>query len=106
MQVFGAFTNIGGVAANAAAKWSEGAWQPMGTGFTGTNVLVTGMAIHNGQLHVSGSFQNADGVPAQNMAVWTGSAWLPFSTANDEVREIHSDGTHLYAVGDLDRKSV
>src|SRR5687767_11491679 len=105
VHAFGTFTNIGGIAANSAAKWAPGlpgsGWEALGGGFTGGSVLVSGVAMHNGQLYVSGTFQNADGVPAQNMAVWTGSAWLPFSTANDEVRDIHSDGTHLYAVGDF-----
>jgi hypothetical protein len=101
IQVVGAFTNLGGVAANSVARRSGGAWQAMGGGFTGTNVLVTGIANYNGSLHVSGSFQNADGVPARNMAMWTGSAWLPFSEANDEVRHILTDGTYVYAVGDF-----
>ena len=105
LYAVGAFTNIGGVSANAAAKWAPvligSGWEAMGGGFTGTNVLVTGMAMHNGQLHVSGTFQNADGVAAQNMALWTGSAWSPFSGANGEVRRILTDGTYLYAVGDF-----
>lgn len=105
MYAVGAFTNIGGVAANSAAKWTPvlvgSGWEAMGGGFTGTNVLVTGMAMYNGQLHVSGTFQNADGVPAQNMAAWSGTGWAPFSGANDEVRRIQSDATHLYAVGDF-----
>ena len=101
----GAFTNIGGVAANSAAKWAPvllgSGWEAMGGGFTGTNVLVTGMAMYNGQLHVSGTFQNADGTTAQNMAVWNGTGWTPFSGANDEVRRILTDGTYLYAIGDF-----
>jgi trimeric autotransporter adhesin len=105
VHAFGTFTNIGGIAANSAAKWAPGltgsGWEALGGGFTGGNVLVSGVAMHNGQLHVSGNFQNADGVPAQNMAVWTGTGWAPFSGANNEVRRIHSDGTHLYAAGNF-----
>ena len=105
MYAVGAFTNIGGIAANSVAKQTPvlfgNGWEAMSGGFTGTNVLVTGMAMHNGQLHVSGAFQEADGVPAQNMALWTGSAWLPFSGANGEVRRILTDGAYLYAVGDF-----
>jgi hypothetical protein len=99
LYAVGAFTSLGGVAANAAARWNGSSWQALGTGFGGTNVLVSGITMHNGQIHVSGAFQSAGGVPAQNMAVWNGFEWQPFSGANNEVRRIISDGTSLYAAG-------
>jgi hypothetical protein len=103
IYAIGSFNSLGGVVANSVAKWNSasGQWEAMGDGFTGTNVLVIGIAMYNGQMHVSGTFQNADGVPAQNMAVWNGANWVPFSGANDEVRRILTDGSYLYAVGDF-----
>ncbi|HMJ67207.1 MAG TPA: hypothetical protein VK615_17815, partial [Candidatus Binatia bacterium] len=101
LYAVGSFTTLGGVAANAAAKWNGASWESLGTGFSGTNVLVSGITMHNHQIYVSGIFQTAGGVAAQNMAVWNGFEWQPFSGANDEVRRIISDGTSLYAAGDF-----
>ncbi|MCI0738614.1 MAG: hypothetical protein L0Y72_06180, partial [Gemmataceae bacterium] len=101
LYAVGAFTSIGGVAANAAAKWDGMGWVPWGTGFGGTNVNVSGLVMHNAQIYASGSFQTAGGMPAQNMAVWNGSDWEPFSGANRNVQRILSDGSSLYAAGDF-----
>jgi trimeric autotransporter adhesin len=97
----GDFSAIDGIPAESAARWNGNSWLAWGSGFTGTNVSVTGLVRHQGQIYASGLFQTAGGMAAQNMAVWNGIDWQPFSGANNEVRRLLSDGPTLYAAGDF-----
>lgn len=56
----GAFTSIGGVAANNIAKWNGSAWSALGTGADST---VQALALApNGDIYVGGAFGSAGGV--------------------------------------------
>jgi trimeric autotransporter adhesin len=101
LRAVGDFSTIDGIPAESAARWNGNSWSAWGSGFTGTNVSVTGLVRHQGQIYASGLFQTAGGMAAQNMAVWNGIDWQPFSGANNEVRRLLSDGPTLYAAGDF-----
>lgn len=66
----GEFTMAGGTSANKIARWTGGAWQPMGSGVSG-NVYC--MLFHNGELYIGGTFNSVDGVAANNVAMYDGS---------------------------------
>lgn len=71
----GAFTSVGGVAANNIVAWNptSGAWSPLGAGL---NNWVRAMTpIPNGDLVVGGLFTLAGGTPANHIARWDGSTW-------------------------------
>lgn len=50
-------------------------WEDHGFGFQGTNGVVYGLVVYNGQLIVGGSFSHAGNTPANNVAAWNGSSW-------------------------------
>jgi trimeric autotransporter adhesin len=69
----GAFTAIGGSAANNLARWNGAAWQAFAGG---TNGVVHAIApMPNGDLVIGGEFTLAGGVPANSIARWNGSNW-------------------------------
>ena len=73
----GEFTTAGGVTANGIARWSGGAWQPLGRGLEGVQMYwdtrgdtiyfqpyVAALTVFRGDLIAGGSFTQAGGVPA------------------------------------------
>jgi hypothetical protein len=73
----GAFTQIGGVAANRVASWDGTTWRALGLGFDDGSVGAmaefddgTGNA-----LYAAGSFTLSGGVAVNRIAKWTGSGW-------------------------------
>ena len=56
-------------------KWNGSGYEALGTGLTGTNVVIYTMARLKDDLYVCGSFTNAGGVAVQNAARWNGSTW-------------------------------
>ncbi len=72
----GAFTQIGGVTANRAARFDGSSWQPLGTGL---NDDVWALAAHDDgtgtALYAGGSFTSAGGVSASKIARWNGVSW-------------------------------
>lgn len=76
----GSFATISGVAMNGIARGGPGAWQPLGTGFGGGEVLALAR-LGNGDLIAGGDFTTAGGQPAAGLARWDGTAWLAFGGA-------------------------
>lgn len=74
--VGGAFSSVGGIAANGIASYAAGAFQPLGSGvdLAGGGVL-TMAVMANGELAVGGRLQTAGGVPVASVARWDGISW-------------------------------
>ncbi len=72
----GVFTTVDGVPASGIARWSGGAWQPLGAG---TDQGVRALAAYDGgagpALYAGGFFHAAGGVPASRVARWNGAEW-------------------------------
>lgn len=83
LYVTGAFTTIGGVAANRVARWNGTVWSPLGTGLNGDGITMVG---HAGSadlpagLYVGGWFTTAGGVTVNRIARWNGSSWSALGT--------------------------
>jgi hypothetical protein len=80
----GYFTQAGGLAANAMARWNGTAWSPLGMGLNGStgssSSQVVALAVAgNGDVYVGGNFTQAGAGVANNVAKWTGTAWSPLS---------------------------
>ena len=69
----GDFTVSGSVAVNRIARFTGGAWQPLGTGIA--NGSVSAMAEFSGNFYVGGTFTSAGGLSTIAVARWNGSAW-------------------------------
>lgn len=63
----GAFTHIGGTAANYVAKFDGKNWTALGSGL---NDMPSCMVLNGTKLYVGGSFTQANGATANNIAVW------------------------------------
>lgn len=75
LYVTGAFTSIGGVAANYVAyyTWSTSLWSAMGSGFNAAGLAIA--ASPDGRVYAGGNFTLADGNLAAYAAFWDGSSW-------------------------------
>lgn len=77
----GAFTSIGGVAANRAARWTGTTFQALGGGIgpSGSFNPVRCLGVFDfgsgGGLFVGGDFTSAAGIPAAGFARWNGTSW-------------------------------
>ncbi|MFM7231926.1 MAG: FlgD immunoglobulin-like domain containing protein [bacterium] len=99
LYAVGAFTRIGGVAANYIAKWDGSRWWPLGTGL---NRAANDVAVDAaGNVYAGGVFTNAGGVPASRVAKWNGTTWSALGTGiTSNVLELAVDGAgNLYAGG-------
>lgn len=103
VYVTGAFTSIGGVAANRIAKWNGTAWSALGTGLNGT-----GRAVKigpDGTVYVGGDFTTAGGFTAYYCA-WYDGTWHSMGTyrgfnAAVYTIEISPDGSNVYLGGNF-----
>jgi hypothetical protein len=87
LVVAGGFTQLGGVAMGAIARWANGAWQALGSGIVGAVNTVT--VLPNGDLVAGGSFSTAGGIACANIARWNGSVWSPLGTGcNQPVNDL------------------
>lgn len=79
IYVTGAFTSIGGTAANRIAySDNNGAtWSAMGTGLSGTGRCLA--IAPDGYPYVGGTFATANGVTVNNIAKWNGSTFVAMS---------------------------
>lgn len=104
IYVTGAFTSIGGTAANRIAKLSGGVWSALGTGLAGGDGVHISIAP-NGDLYVGGAFTTAGGLNARRIAKWDGSSWSVVGTLggfkDGQVTSIaiSPDGTFMYVAG-------
>ncbi len=105
LYVGGFFDTAGGVAANAIAKWSNGAFTTLGTGLNAggssavvSRLLAVDLPSTNGPaLIVAGSIQSAGGVNAGPIVRWNGTTWATmnagFSSAEPKALCVYNDGT-------------
>jgi hypothetical protein len=77
LYVTGAFTSIGGVAANRVAYYN-GVWNAMGAGINNTGYAIE--AASDGTIYVGGNFTQAGGINASKVAKWVGGAWYPMGS--------------------------
>jgi len=79
--VGGSFTEIGGVAAKAVARWDGATWSPLGAGMTGTifiganSVVNALLVLPDGDLIAAGDFTSAGAVTTNSIARWDGAQW-------------------------------
>jgi len=50
-------------------------WDSVGSGITGTNSLVTKLALYNNEIYACGTFTIAGGNSVSNIAKWDGTSW-------------------------------
>jgi hypothetical protein len=110
LYVIGAFTSIGGVAANRVAKWNGTAWNALSTGLDAEGYAIC--IASNGQVYVGGDFASAGGFTVHYIARWDGIQWRtvglnsdlgPIMGVNNTVRRIINglDEKTLYVGGDF-----
>jgi hypothetical protein len=100
--VGGAFTDVGGVAANNIAKWDGAGWSTVGSGANnGVDGTVLAIAVISGKIYVGGSFTMAGEISASNIAKWDGSSWsaLGSGVSGGDVRAIVGSGSDVYVGG-------
>lgn len=93
----GGFTAIGGISANAVARWDGSSWHPLGAGLTGwVLALATYDAGLGTELHAGGWFSQSGPVTVLNIARWNGVQWSPVGggmNAEVVVLQVHDDGS-------------
>ena len=93
----GEFSLGGDMAASNIVKWDGGTWSALGTG---TDSIVTSLAIVGTDLFAGGYFTSAGGMAAKYIAKWNGGAWTPVGSGMDFiVYALATDDTDLYAGG-------
>jgi hypothetical protein len=93
----GAFTNVGGVAANNVAKWDGNGWSALGSG---VDNIVEALAVSGGALYAGGWFSTAGGNAANCIAQWDGISWSALGSGmNNWVMALAVSGGTLYAGG-------
>jgi len=109
----GYFPTVGGVVMNNVCVLENGAWAPLGGGFTlptgvSGSLNVHAFAIYDAgsgpSLYAAGHFLRASGAPASHVARWTGSAWVDVGggvNSQVDALRVHDDGSgpKLYAGG-------
>lgn len=81
LVVGGVFSQLGGSATGAIARWSGTAWQMLGTGIAwGVYSLAV---LPNGDLVAGGNFASAGGLVCTNLARWDGTTWSPLGSGCD-----------------------
>ena len=109
------FTNGGGSATNAFARWDGVNWTvitagslvPNATNYTGFPLGVRATAVDSrGVLYAAGSFTNVGEAAAQYIAGWTGANWSALGSecegtiyclASDTRGNVYAGGAFLYA---------
>ncbi len=97
----GHFTSADGTSANHIARWNGSAWQPLGTGLSGTFSYARALLEHNSELIVAGEFFSAGGVNSTNIARWDGTSWGALGTglSGTTVRALATHKGELFAAG-------
>lgn len=83
-------------APQAIEKWSSE------YAFSGTDNIVTALAVYNGKIYVGGYFSAIGPLFANRIAVWDGMAWSPMGEGVDgNVHAIAVNSTGVYIGGDF-----
>jgi len=115
LYVGGAFTSVGGVAANRVARWDGKAWSALGSdGGQGVNGAVRALAVSGNALFVGGEFTEANQgnpISARNIAQWDGSDWSAVGSGsgngvNAVVRALAAHGDGVYVGGGFTTANV
>jgi RHS repeat-associated protein len=104
LYVGGAFSSVGGVAANGIARWDGTRWSALrgGIGTGKPTDFVAALEVFNGALYAGGFFAVADGQPAANVARWDGFHWSAVGSGMDGiVHALRAWNGLLYAGGDF-----
>lgn len=72
----GAFTTSVGTWLGNIAKWNGSAWEPLGSGISGS---IYAMTVYNDKVIVGGDFDTAGGVFRKYIACWDSTGWSSFS---------------------------
>lgn len=104
IYVAGLLTNISGTAVSGCAKYSNGAWSALGTGFGGAGSLGNTVAIDpaDGLPVFGGDFTTANGVTVNRLAKWTGATFTAYGTgasSGQVFRLLFGNDGKLYAFG-------
>lgn len=95
--VGGAFTTMGGIAANGVALWDGAAWTALGEGVNGTVRSIASFDDGAGvDLYVGGEFTTAGGKDAPYIAKWDGQQWSelpPGPTGQVRAMKVFDDGS-------------
>ena len=75
LYVGGTFGLAGGVPITTLARWDGSAWSDVGSGLSGSSMIVNALEVFGGELYAGGEFTAADGVPAAHIARWNGTTW-------------------------------
>jgi hypothetical protein len=76
LYVTGSFTQIGGVNAQGVARFKNGAWSAVGTGFTQTPVVLSAFDDGSGtKLYAVGAFSAFGGPVTESIVRWDGFSW-------------------------------
>lgn len=67
----GLFSTAGGTPANHIARWSDGAWAPLGSGLDGNALALAARSTAGPDtLYIGGTFASADGISSAHIAAW------------------------------------
>jgi len=108
--VGGYFDEVGGVAAEAVARWDGHAWHALGAGLGAANYspLVSSFVVSGSDLYVGGDFETAGNASAFGIAKWDGNTWssLGGGLQNDYlgsagIYAMEMLGSDLYVAGDF-----
>jgi hypothetical protein len=117
LYVGGFYDNVGGLAANALARWNGSAWSTLGAGvnYGGSTAQVSRLLAVNlastggAALIVAGTISSAGGVASGPVARWNGASWASMNSGAGSSSSylnalgVYDDGTGaaLYAGGTL-----
>ena len=102
----GYVTAVAGFSTGHVAKWTQGAWSELGSGFGGGSTsngsYIYSLALGGGELYVGGDFSLASIVPANHVAKWDGGNWSALGAGmNGPVRALAAPGGDLHTVGEF-----
>jgi hypothetical protein len=93
LHVAGEFTDAGGVAVRNVARWSGGAFWPLGAGLSGGLERVLSLAAWSGRLYAGGEFDVSGDRTVGPLAAWDGASWRGAGLgASNAVRAVANAG--------------
>lgn len=91
---------VGDVVTNSIAKFENGAWSALGSGFDATVQDIVTSA--SGEVYVGGQFSIAAGVSANRIIKWDGTTWSALGSGLDgTVRALVVRGSEVFAGGNF-----
>lgn len=80
-------------------QWTGSSWSEMNLGGS-SYVIITDMAVYQGELYVGGSFETAGGATANGIAKWNGTTWSTLGSGLDnfglmDVMEVYNNELYI-----------